>query len=241
MSDVLNSFTNIEVEKPVDKIIKQIKLLISSGQLKPGDRLPSERQLVERLGLGRTYIRDAIRKLEFYGILKTHPQSGTRVAGIGINALEGLISNVLQIEESDFSSLVETRVILEIEGAKLAALRRTHGDLDEISMALQSFHEIVTQGEAGIDEDFMFHLKITEATKNKVIKSLLMIVVPEIMEIYKDLRVCEDGKSYKSYNEHMDIFNAIKNQQTIEAGEAMRYHLQEILEYSKKERNNNIS
>ena len=235
MSNLLNSFTEIEVEKPVDKIIKQIKHLISSGQLKPGDRLPSERQLVERLGLGRTYIRDAIRKLEFYGILKTHPQSGTRVAGIGITALEGLISNVLQIEESDFASLVETRVILEIEGTKLAAMRRTHQDLDNLEVTLDSFQKVVEKGLPGIEEDFMFHLKISEASKNRVIKSMLMIVVPEIMEIYKNLRVCTDGKSYKSYNDHKDIFNAIKNQQSLEAGEAMRYHLQEVLEYSKSE------
>ena len=80
MKDVLSNFTEIEVEKPVDKIIRQIRELISSGQLRPGDKLPSERQLSERFGLGRTNVRDAIHKLEFYGILKTLPQSGTFVA-----------------------------------------------------------------------------------------------------------------------------------------------------------------
>ena len=139
MKDVLNNFTEIEVEKPVDKIIHQIRDLISSGQLKPGDKLPSERQLSERFGLGRTSVRDAIHKLEFYGILKTLPQSGTFVAGIGLIALEGLIADVLKLEESDFYSLVETRVVLETEAARLAALRRTDqdiADLQEIVMEL---------------------------------------------------------------------------------------------------------
>ncbi len=235
MSSLLNSFKEIEVEKPVDKIINQIRFLISSGQLNPGDKLPSERQLSERLGLGRTYVRDAIRKLEFYGILKTLPQSGTMVAGIGITALEGLITDVLQLEKSDFHSLVETRVILEIESAKLAAKRRTHDDLDKLHETLSSFQQIAEKGEPGIEEDFMFHLKVSEATGNKVIKSLMMIVAPEIMEIYKDKKVCTDGKSYDSYNEHIDIYNAIKNQQPMDAGEAMKNHLREILEFSKTE------
>ena len=62
-SDFLRNFQEIEVESPSDKIIKQIKGLITSGQLKPGDRLPPERKLAERLGVGRTPVRDAIRKI----------------------------------------------------------------------------------------------------------------------------------------------------------------------------------
>ena len=64
--DLLNSFKEIQVETPVDMIIRQIRELISSGQLNAGDKLPSERQLAEKLAVGRTYVRDAIKKLEFY-------------------------------------------------------------------------------------------------------------------------------------------------------------------------------
>ena len=68
--EILNNFSEIKVESTVDKIIRQIRDQISSGQLKPGDRLPSERMLSDRFGVGRTQLRDALRKLEFYGILK---------------------------------------------------------------------------------------------------------------------------------------------------------------------------
>ena len=124
-SKLLANFKEIKIESPVDKIIKQIRGQITSGQLKPGDRLPPERKLAEKLGVGRSNVRDAIKKLEFYGILKTLPQSGTIVAGMGIAALEGLISDVLRMEDSDFASLVETRVLLETNSARFAALRRT--------------------------------------------------------------------------------------------------------------------
>lgn len=99
---LLNNFKEIVIETPVDKIINQIKHLISTGQLQSGDRLPSERMLSQRLGVGRTQVRDAIKKLEFYGILKTLPQSGTVVAGFGVTALEGLISDVLQLQGAHF-------------------------------------------------------------------------------------------------------------------------------------------
>ena len=77
--DIFQQITTIQVESPAEKIILQIKELINSNQLKPGDRLPSERLLSEKFGVGRSYVREAILKLEFYGLLKTSPQSGTYV------------------------------------------------------------------------------------------------------------------------------------------------------------------
>ena len=85
---MLDSFEKIEIKSPVDLIISQINNLIKSGALKPGDRLPSERKLAEHLGVTRTQVRDAINKLQFYGIVRVNPQSGTVVNGIGITALE---------------------------------------------------------------------------------------------------------------------------------------------------------
>lgn len=126
---MLHNFSEIKVEAPSDKIIMQIRSLITSGQLNPGDRLPPERKLAEKFGVGRSVVRDAIRKLEFYGIVKTQPQSGTVIAGMGIVALEGLITDVLNIEETDFHSLVETRILLEVNAAGRAAERRTADDI----------------------------------------------------------------------------------------------------------------
>ena len=134
---IQNFFQEISLAKPADKIIDQIRSLIRTGQLKPGDKLPPERKLVEQFGVGRGHVRDALKKLEFYGILKTLPQNGTVVAGMGVKALEGLISNVLDIEAPDFYSLVETRMMLELKAVELAAERRTDGDLIHISKGFE--------------------------------------------------------------------------------------------------------
>ncbi len=229
--DVFESLEQIKMERPSDKIIEQIKALISSGQLKPGDRLPSERKLSEKFGLGRGYVREAIQKLEFYGILRTLPQSGTVVAGLGVSALEGLINDVLQLNNADFHSMVETRVILEINAARLAAERASDESLSKIEEALKAFRTKVEAGEQGVEEDLMFHLKIAEAGENAVLKSLLLIIVPDLIDYTKNLNICGDGRSLKSLEEHDIIFKHIKAKDSEAAGQAMRLHLNDVLTY----------
>ena len=230
--DVLSNFQEIKIESPTDKIIRQIKELITSGQLKPGDKLPPERKLSEKLGVGRSNVRDAIKKLEFYGILKTLPQSGTIVAGMGITALEGLITDVLKIENSDFVSLVETRVLLEVESTRLAALRRTDEDIENISKALEAYERKAGLNEQAVEEDLMFHLKIAEASKNSVLKSLMLIITLDIINNFIQLDVCKDGRSENALDEHKIILEHIKAQRPEEAAEAMRVHLKDVFEYS---------
>jgi len=232
--ELLKNFQEISIETPVDKIIRQIRELITSGQLKPGDKLPPERKLSERLGVGRSNVRDAIKKLEFYGILRIVPQSGTVVAGIGISALEGLITDVLKMENSDFKSLVETRILLETESAKYAALRRTDEDIKDIRTALEAYRKKTLQKEPAIEEDLMFHLKIAEASKNSVLKSLMLIITPDIIKNFIHLDICKDGRFYKSMGEHEMILEHIINQNPEAAAEAMRIHLDDVLDYSQQ-------
>ena len=229
---MLENFSEIRVETPVDKIIRQIRNLITSGQLESGDRLPPERKLAERLGVSRTHVRDAIRKLEFYGILKTLPQSGTVVSGMGITALEGLITDVLKLEKSDFTSLVETRVILETHGAKLAAVRRTSEDIIEIEKALLAYEEKVKDGQPAVEEDLMFHLKIAEASKNAVLKSLMLIITPDIVNDFIQYKVCDDSANKKVFKEHRAIFQHIIDKNGEAASKAMEEHLKNVIDFS---------
>ncbi len=233
--NILENFNEIKIDSPVDNIIKQIRSLIISGQLAPGDRLPPERKLAEKLGVSRTHIRDAIRKLEFYGILKTLPQSGTVVSGIGIVALEGLISDVLKLERNDFASLVETRVILEVQAAKFAAERRTEGDIVKMQRALDAYEEKISDDFNGVEEDLNFHFKIAEASKNTVLKSLMMVIIPDIVSSFIKLKVCDREAKMKAFGEHKEIFQYIIQQDGAAASAAMRKHLKDVLEYSQSQ------
>jgi GntR family transcriptional repressor for pyruvate dehydrogenase complex len=110
-ADIIQSIKSIEFESPTDKIIQQLKQLITTGQLKPGDRLPAERVLAEKLGVGRSYVREAIRKLEFFGLLKTSPQSGTYVSGYSIKMIEGVLTDIINFNKDDFSALIGPGII----------------------------------------------------------------------------------------------------------------------------------
>ncbi|MEM7367418.1 MAG: FadR/GntR family transcriptional regulator [Bacteroidota bacterium] len=225
-------FQEIAQEKPSDKIIDQIKALIKSGQLKPGDRLPPERKLVEKFGVGRGHVRDALKKLEFYGILKTLPQSGTVVAGLGVKALEGLINNVLQIESPDFYSLAETRILLEAQAARLAAERRTPQDIMRLSKTLEDYRAKVEAEDTGIEEDLMFHLNIAEASKNSVLRSLSMILFPDMVRYSREFNLCGDGRFRLALTEHETILRYIEDGDGESAASAMRDHLGDLLEWT---------
>ncbi|MFY0598909.1 MAG: FadR family transcriptional regulator [Cyclobacteriaceae bacterium] len=233
--EILNNFSEIVIEKPSDKIIKQIKKLISSGQLNPGDRLPSERMLSERFGIGRTHVRDAIQKLEFYGILKTLPQSGTVVAGFGITALEGLITDVLELEGTEFHALVETRFLLETNSARFAATRRTAQDIVSIANALNDYEKAVKHGANSVEYDLLFHLKIAEASKNPVLKSLMLIVTPDILTYFTENDICAGDKPKSALEEHYEILEHIEKKDSEAAENAMKNHLSEIINYSLNE------
>ena len=120
-------------------IIAEIKSLINLKNLEPGEKLPSERLLAERLGVTRGSIRNAIQKLEFYGLLKSMPQSGTFIADLGLTAMNGMIDQILNLPKPDFKSLVETRIFLELKLVKFAAARRTEEDLSEIEEVLEKY------------------------------------------------------------------------------------------------------
>lgn len=231
--EVISNFKEIVVEKPADKIIRQIKELISTGQLKPGDKLPPERKLCEKLGVGRSYVREAIQKLEFYGIVKTLPQNGTVVAGLGITALEGLITDVLKLEGSDFHALVETRIILEKQTVRLAAERRSEQDLEDLEKALDAYQVKVNNGQQAIDEDLMFHIRIAEASKNPVLKSLMLIVTPDILTHFTEQNVCGGGRPYGALEEHKEILEHIRRQDPDQAEAAMKTHLSDIFKFKK--------
>lgn len=231
MNAVLQSLKEVSLEKPVDVIIRQIKELVISGQLKPGDKLPPERKLSEQMAVGRAHVREALRKLEFYGILKTRPQSGTYVASIGVSALESLIADVLKIDSPSFVSLVETRVLLEEATIRLACERRTKQDIAQLEESLNAYLGKANRGIKAVEEDLMFHLTIAETSKNKVLKSLLLIIIPDIISNYSVFKVC-DTVTQKALKEHNQLFDCIKKGEADKGARIMKEHLKGVSEFA---------
>jgi GntR family transcriptional repressor for pyruvate dehydrogenase complex len=223
--DVFDSVKVIEIEKPVDIIIKQIKNLIASGQLKPGDRLPAERLLAEKFGIGRGYIREAIMKLEFYGLLKTSPQSGTYVSGFSLKIIDSIFSDIIKMNKDDFNSLVESRYYLELDAVRLAAQRRNEKQIIEMKDALADFDRKVRAEEYALDDDMLFHIKIAEATCNSFIESMLILLIPDIIKNINERQICTTEKKFNSIIQHHNILDAIILQDPNAAETAMKSHL----------------
>lgn len=218
------------MDKSEDIVIEKIKELINSGVLKPGDKLPAERKMALDFGFGRTQIREALHKLEFYGIIKTLPQSGSVINGLDLNTLDGLISDVITLQPYDFYSLVETRVLLEVKAIENCAERRTDEDIKNLTVAHDNYLKYFDTPER-VSHDFAFHRAIAEASHNPVFKAMLMIVIPEILSIYQRDRICHPN--IVNMNEHELMLNAIIKQDVKGAGEIMTRHLQGVLNFAK--------
>ncbi len=225
----------VRLQKPADLIIRQIRDLLSSGALKAGDRLPPERELAGQFGVGRGHVREALRKLEFYGILQTFPQSGTVVASLGAGALDRLICNLLDLDRDDIKALTETRGILEIHSAQLAAQRATKAEISDIRGALEAFRAEVDAGRPAVEEDLLFHLAIARSAHNPVLSSLIGLMTPDIIRLHKATRVCESGRASSALQEHIKVFAAIAAHDAKAATVAMSEHVRLIKKQFDKE------
>jgi len=226
--EILTKTDNQEVQ---NLIIAGIRDLINYKNLEPGDKLPSERMLSEKFEVSRGSVREAIHKLEFYGLLKTIPQSGTFVANIGVIAMNGMIEDILRLKDPDFKSLVETRILLELKTARLAALRRTEEDLVQLKETLDAYKDKVLNGEDAVQEDLLFHLAIAKASGNSTMNTFMLIITPGIITNFEKYHVCDSNLAKEGIKEHMDIYNAIVAQDPKLAKEKMKIHFKTLYQY----------
>ncbi len=212
-------------------IISKLRDYIEFKNLEPGDKLPSERMLSEKFQVSRSNIREAIHKLEFFGILKSRPQSGTFIANIGRVAMSGMLDEILRLGEPHFKSLVETRILLELKTVRLASLRRTEQDLEKMRKALDLYTKKVLSGEKAVEEDLLFHLAIAQASKNSTMNTFMLIITPEIITNFEKYHVCDADLSLKGIQEHENIYEAIKEQDPKKAKETMKEHFKVLYQY----------
>jgi len=235
--NILDHFQKVELPDPVDLVIQQIKDLIHSGVLKPGDRLPSEKTIEQKLQIPRGPISKALRRLETYGILKTIPQSGTYVASIGVDALEGLLTNVLMLENRELEALDDIRYVLEIYAAELVAAHAAEQQIEELEKVQEEVARKIEAGTCSFDEDMVFHLKIADICGNPILKSIITLLVSDVLQFFKEFERKAGKAKIKrrlidATDEHRQIVAAVKQHDPARAAEMMRRHF----EISKKYR-----
>lgn len=207
-------------------MLERIQALLGAGTLKPGDKLPSERRLCDLFGATRGYVRKALQRLEYYGLVKTLPQKGSVVERIGGKALSGIIQAIIEIDErDDIDSLMDTRAILECHSARLAAERATAEGLASIREAHLAFKRAAEAGADTLEEDHLFHLAIARACGNGVTLSLIGIMTPKIIAMNRDFSEDDPGRSLRTFAEHQAVIDAVEAEDPERAEATMRVHM----------------
>ena len=212
-----------------EQVAEQIQRLIASGALSPGDRLPPERELAAKFGVGRSSLRDAIRTLEVMGIVESRHGSGTVVRDLSTDSLVVPLASVLAHKRELVAELLDVRRMIEPALAARAAANATEEELSRLEDILQRQAEKVRRGEPSIEEDSEFHYTIALAARNSVVLRVLDVLMDLLRESRaRSLQV--PGRTKRSCAGHQRILWAIKRRDGPAAEAAVRKHLKEIEE-----------
>ena len=197
---------------------------IRTGEFAPGDRLPTEKVLMQEYGVGRNSVREAVQALVTLGIVEVRPGRGATVIGIEPeDALDAEMVSVLLKEEA-IEDLYAFRRLLEIEIAARAAENATAADIEEIEHRLRVFQFAQTQGAPVSRADDEFHAAVARASHNAVYATMLDAVSGLIANARR-LTERVPWASERAAVEHQRLFEAIKAHDPVEATEVMRTHL----------------
>ena len=209
------------------EIIDQVRELISSGRLKPGDRLPSERELAHTFHVGRSTVREAIRSMESLGLVDVRAGEGTFLAGPTAERTQDPLSASLFQAWGTHFKLFEVRAVLEPALAGLAARRATSAQIEAMRGALADQEREILRGESGKKEDTIFHHLIAEATGNEILHRIadsLMTLLGQTRET----SLQRGGRPIRSYKQHQAILEAIEARNSSAAERRMREHIRSI-------------
>ncbi|GAW93913.1 FadR/GntR family transcriptional regulator [Calderihabitans maritimus] len=215
-----------------EKVVMQIKSAISVGDLKPGDKLPSERELAEIFGVSRTSIREALKSLVAMGLIKIRHGDGIYVCeSRGEEQLKN-IGAYLMSHQGTLKDLFEIRRVLETEAAAWAAERGAPEKVQELVNLINTVKEGIAKRSGGYllflgEHDTKFHLCLAEASENQV----LLRVMNNLLDLLAESRARAwsiPGRPLRSVEEHAKIVEAIVSGDVEGAREAMRQHLENV-------------
>jgi GntR family transcriptional regulator, transcriptional repressor for pyruvate dehydrogenase complex len=213
----------------VTEVVDQIAASIRNGRLMPGQKLPTETEIMARFDVSRTVVREAMSRLQASDLVRTRH-------GIGTFVMEPSRTGNFRITSSDLAtvadviSVLELRISLETEAAGLAAQRRTAANLKAMAQALRDFRQSILQDSDAVPPDFQFHMEVARATGNRHFADLMthlgtMIIPRARVDTPKGAPEGRLNYLHRVDAEHELIYRAIRAKDVEEARAAMRTHL----------------
>jgi len=222
-------FEAVRKVKLYEGVARQIERFISEGVLRPGDKLPSERELAETFEVSRSSVRDGIRTLELTGLVEARQGEGTIVCDLSPDSVVNPLASVLVRKRQLVAELLDVRKMLEPPLAARAASNASPEEIAHLEDILRRQGQKVRQGELAVEEDSEFHYGIARAANNSVIMKVLDILM-DLLRKTRERSLQVQGRPQQSFASHRRILSAIKRGDGRAAEIAMRHHLQKIEE-----------
>jgi len=217
------SFEPIKQEKISTKIAEQIKSLIVKGELKPGDVLPPERELVKVIKVSRASLREALKSLTGMGFLEITQTHRTIVKSLAAGRITEPLDQLIKEDIHTVFELIEVRKAIETWNAYYAAVRAGDEDVARLESSIESMREKIEQQISAVEEDANFHITISQAAHNKIQTHLMFSIydiIKKSIENYFD-----NFKLNYILDQHYRVVAAIKKKDPVLASRRMREHL----------------
>jgi GntR family transcriptional repressor for pyruvate dehydrogenase complex len=222
----------IRIGRLYEKIVERIEERILRGELRPGDKLPAERELVEKFGVSRTAVREAMKALTQKGLIEVQPGRGTYITDGTTRAMRRSLGLVMKIGQDEGArNLVEVREILEPEMAALAALRAKEEQIAAMRESVAVMENAMDDVETFIEADLDFHLALAEGTQNFLIPALIDTLIDLLRELRQRTALARGGLE-RAQEHHKRILQAVMDHDPQAARDAMRAHMCQVHEDS---------
>lgn len=211
-----------------EEITEQIKNQIRNGNILPGDKLPSTKELAEKFAVGRSTMREALSALKAMGLIDIRQGEGCTVRQITTSEWD-IQLDTLRMSRETILELIEARKSVEVSNAALAAEKRTEEDLLAFDAIIQQMSQELGDEQAGEKADLAFHLTLAKATHNSVLVHLFESISDTMETAIRDTRrhymYADKDVSVQLLREHKAIYAAIAAGDAEKAGETMKSHL----------------
>lgn len=215
-----------------DQVFQQLKNLLIKGDWAQGEKIPSENELADQFGVSRITVRQAIQKLGTLGLLETRLGEGSFVKTVKPADSMNALMPTVYLNNHDKDTMYEVqefREIVEIESTRLAAGKATKQDVAILKKIYESMKENKGDLKKFAKEDFEFHFKIGQMTKNDLLIKTYMIL-KEVLQISMT-EIIEEMGSEGGLRYHAELIQAFEQKDGIKAAEIMRKHISENKEY----------
>lgn len=206
-----------------EQVVGRLREFIDVQNLKPGDRLMSERELAEQLGVSRTSVRQALTALRVLGMVESRHGEGVFLLRAPADVIPSLALEMVNAEV-DHPMIWEVREGIEVQAARLAARRRSDEDLDRMRQAVDAMDASVAEGGDGVVGDRHFHRAIAEAAHNPMLNQLFGQLA-DAVDRTSEASLTQSGRPAISVRAHREILEAIVAKDEALAAELMRKHI----------------